>query len=822
MNVANVARRVGVVAGVATGIGGAALAAALYRPLPRTSGSLRLDGLHERVEIVRDRWGVPHIYASNNDDLFFAQGFVHAQERLWQMELNRRTAHGELAELFGEQALASDRFVRVLGFSRVARREAALLDAMTRPVVDAYVRGVNAFLEHPRTVLPLEFRLLRHHPRPWQPADVLVWSKVMALSLSADWKAKLLHAHLVARLGETRTRALMMDDDDYTPIVLPDTVRYRDDMGAGALQSAARAAPFLQSEGGPQGSNGWVVGGERTASGKPLLANDTHLNLALPSVWYEAHLEGGDYRVTGATFPGLPGVLVGHNERIAWGVTNGLIDVQDLYIEHFHPEDPLRYAWKSEWETAELVREEIRVRGRATPVVEEVRITRHGPVISAIAAPHDSPLAPDEHLAFRWTALEPSNALRAALKLNRATGWADFRDALRDWDTPPQNFVYADVEGNHGYALSGNVPIRAQGNMRVPVPGWDGAYEWEGYVPAEEMPAAYNPPEGMLVTANNRMTSHDYPHRAAVRGDWLNGYRAARILEMLHARQHHDVQGFATMQQDQRSLPGLQLARLLADLELHAPLAVQARDIIQHWDGNLTPQSVGGTIYTTVRYYLYRTVYAEGAEVWRAGLGSGLFTTLAVHYYDFRGLQRILAHIEEAHRSGTLHTATDAWLGNNRTWGAVLQQAFSLAIEELRQRLGDDPTTWRYGRLHRLTLRHALGRVAALAPILNRGPWETGGDMDTVSMGYLPHDAAAMPFYIAPSCRQIFDTSNWDACISVLAGGQSGHPASRHYCDMARLWRAGDYHPMAWSREHVQQYQAACLLLEPASHAENR
>jgi penicillin amidase len=324
----------------------------------------------------------------------------------------------------------------------------------------------------------------------------------------------------------------------------------------------------------------------------------------------------------------------------------------------------------------------------------------------------------------------------------------------------------------------------------------------------------------LLVTANTRITDHTYPYCAALRGDWVNSYRAIRIHEMLTARPQHDMQSFARMQQDQRSLPGLELARIVRGLPLQDALQAQVRDLLVAWDGELTADSLGGTIYTTLRYHLYRCVYAEVEHLWCGGLGRGVLTTLASHYYDFRGLERLLNRLAEAHRSGQMDVPADAWLGSERTWSGVLQEALARTVEELVQRLGSDPQQWHYGRLHRLTLRHALGRIPLLAPLLNRGPWKTGGDMDTVCMGYLPHDPIALPMYIAPSCRQIFDTSNWDASLSVLASGQSGHPASRHYCDMAALWRNGDYHPMLWSREHVQQYEVARLVLEPATSGE--
>ncbi len=785
--------------------------AALRHSLPRTSGTLRLPGLHAPVEVRRDRWGIPHIYAANNDDLFLALGYVHAQDRLWQMELNRRTAHGQLAELFGPIALSSDRFVRVLGFSRITQREVECLDAPTCQVLTAYVQGINAFLTAPDSRLPLEFRLVRHTPRPWEIADILVWGKVLALTLSGNWTSELLNARIVATVGAERAGELLPRYPDDHPITVPAGISFSEHIGEEALRAAAAAAPFLHNPGLAQGSNAWAVGGSRTATGQPLLAGDPHLSLTLPSLWYEAHLEGGDYAVAGVTFPGVPGVLIGHNAAIAWSITNSMLDVQDLYIERFHPDDPLRYAWQDGWEQAELVREEILVKGQPQPVVEEVRITRHGPVISSIAAP-DSPLHPTEDLALRWTALAPSHILQAILQINQAQNWEAFRAALALWDAPPQNFVYADIHGHYGYALGGNVPLRAQGDGRLPVPGWDGAYEWTGYIPATELPAAYDPPEGFVLNANNRIAGVSYSYQAALQGEWLNGYRATRIRELLEATPHHDLQSFARIQQDQFSLPGRELARLVADLPLDDPLERQAQALLHAWEGELTATSVGATIYATLRYHLERHAYADVRELFSASTGLGLFSTLPGNTYLARTLPDILARISTA-EGAERH---DAWLGAGRTWNGVLRECMSITVRELRRSMGKTPRTWQYGRQHRLLLRHALGNIPALAPIFNRGPWPTGGDLDTISMGFVPRDAPAVPAYTAPSYRQICDLSNWDRSLGVLSSGQSGHPGSRHYSDMSQSWRTGGYHPLLWSRTQVEQHTTRILTLEPS------
>jgi penicillin amidase len=813
------ARAIGLTVGLAAGAAGVGAVAALRRPLPKVSGRLPLSGLAARAEVRRDRWGVPHIYADADRDLFAALGYVHAQDRLWQMELNRRTAHGRLAEIFGPVALSSDQFIRTLGFSRVAYREVALLDDHTRDVVEAYVRGVNAFLDGSRGRLPLEFTVLGFTPRPWEAADILAWPKIMALNLCLNWTSELLNAQIVARVGAERAAELAPRYPGEAPISVPPGFHLPAHLGEAALRLAEEAAPFTGEPGPSQGSNGWAVGPARTASGRPMLAEDPHLGLALPGIWYVAHLHGGSYRAAGITCPGTCGIIIGHNERIAWGQTNAATDVQDLYVERFDAADPLRYQFRGEWRVAELAREEIAVKGQA-PVTLEVRVTHHGPVVDAVAGPDASPLArPEggapggyrEALALRWSALDPSPALtRSVLRLNRARDWDEFRAALEDWDTPPQNFVYADADGHFGYALAGKLPIRPRSDGQLPVEGWPGEDEWQGFIPNAELPAALDPPAGLVVTANNRIAADDHPRHAQIHGEWSNPYRAARIEALLRATERHEVRSFARIQADWRSAPGLSIARLVAALPVQEPLERTARSLLAAWDGQLTPDSAAAAIYDAVRHHLARVVYAELGDLLLAQGGLGAFGSIPANIYLVRALPGIIARAEAANLD-----APDPWLGG-RTWAAVIGEALRLAVAELRAKLGPDPARWSYGRVHALTLRHPLGAVPALASIFNRGPWPMGGDVDTVCMQFAPRDTAAGPHYHAPSYRQIFDPGDWDSARVILPAGQSGHPASSHYADMAAAWRAGGYFPLLWSREAVERHTADVLTLEPA------
>lgn len=816
----HVGRLLGVTLGAAAGLAGVGAMAALRRPLPKTKGAVQVPGLQGRVQVLRDRWGVPHIYAATNRDLFMAQGYVHAQDRLWQMEMHRRLGHGQLAELFGPIALTSDRFIRVLGFSRVARAEVETLDDDTREALQSYVDGVNAFLDSARGNLPVEFLLLRHRPRRWEIPDVLVWSKIMALNLSENWTGEVLRARLVAALGAERAGQLEPQYPDDQPLSVPEGAHYTVALAEEALRLASGAAAFTGPSGMGQGSNGWVVGGSRSATGKPLLSNDPHLGITMPSLWYEVHLEGGDYAVTGASLPGIPSIVIGHNARIAWGVTNAMTDVQDLYIERFHPDDPLRYEWKGEWQQAELVREEIIVKGQKEPVVEEVRVTRHGPVVSplvpegsdllsgssseyTVSKPTTDNRQPTTGLALRWTALEPSRINRSALMLNKARDWDEFRAALADWNVPAQNFVYADVDGHYGYALGGDIPVRAQDDGRLPMPGWNGEHEWVGFIPAAEMPHSLDPEEGFAATANNRIVGPRYPYHLS--SEWLNGYRVLRIRELLEATPRHDTQSFVRIQHDRRSLPGLEFVALAPRLPAETPLQTAARDALAHWNGDLTPECVGGTIYASLRYHLQRCTLSELGDPREFVVGLGTFASLPGAFYLGRSLPGILRRIREG---------DDGWLGEGRTWDGVLAEAWQLALDELCEQLGPNVSEWQYGRVHSLTLRHVLGSAPALAKIFNRGPWPTGGDLDTVCMGNQVRDTTAGPVYIAPSYRQICDTSDWDKSCSILPTGQSGQPGSRHYADMARPWRIGGSHPMLWSRAAVEAETVATLMLQ--------
>ena len=783
----------------------------LDRALPITQGRMAVPGLEGQVTVTRDRWGVPHIYAENLSDLFFAQGYVHAQDRLWQMELNRRIGSGRLAEIFGEVALDTDRFIRTVGFRRAAEADLEVLDEETRSALEAYAAGVNAFLAE-KQPLPLEFTILRFKPEPWTPLDSLTWGKVMAWNLSINWDTEILRARFIDKLGVERAAELEPMYPENNPAVVPSEVDYGR-LSTRILEQYRQAAGWLGTSGAGVGSNNWVVDGTKSVTGKPLLANDPHLALQMPSIWYENHLVGDGIEVTGASFPGAPGVIIGHNAAIAWGVTNGFPDVQDLYVEKLNPENPHQYEYQGAWHDAVVAREEIHVKGRAEPVIEEVVITRHGPIISGIVPPAEGEGEDTPPLALRWTALEPSTLFRAVMSLQRASNWEEFTAALRYWDVPAQNFVYADAEGNIGYYLAGRVPIRAKGMGLVPVPGWTGEYEWTGWIPFEELPHTFNPPQHYVATANNRVVGDDYPYFITV--EWMNGYRARRICDLLESKEKLAAEDFAAMHMDFYSIPGRELARYLAELEPEDEQARRAVELIRAWDFNLTADSVAGTIFEAVQLQLLRLAFADklGPELAEHYLGSGFHPMLsATNAYLGRSAVLLLRLLENE----TSPWFADAESGQPRTRDEFLLLALEKAIAELRAALGEDMNRWQWGRLHQATFAHPLGQVKPLNLIFNRGPFPIGGDTDTVHQAaFIPNEPYAVKSWCA-SYRQIVDVSDWGRSLAIHTNGQSGQPGSRHYADMIPLWRNGEYHPMLWERAQVEAAAEDTLVLVPA------
>ncbi len=788
--------------------------------LPVTDGRLVVSGLGAHVEIVRDRDGVPHIFAASDADVMFGLGFVHAQDRLWQMEVQRRLAHGRLAEILGPPAVQVDRLFRTLGISRAAAQALEHYSAETRMLIDAYVAGVNALWStRSRRTLPIEFALLGVRPEPWRPVDVVAWAKVMAWALDGNWRSELLRASISARLGADRAADLMPAFTPDGPLIVRDlgwlTSRpvgvASPHTGAGArvtptsgrvatlrhrLLAAAQEVERLTGLGVPgSGSNSWVVAGARTTTGGPLLASDPHLPVQLPSTWYLAHLEGDRYQAIGATLPGAPGVVIGHNGRIAWGLTNVMADVQDLYVERVH--DWRFAAFDGALEPMSVRHETIRVKG-APDVPLAVRATRHGPIVSDVVD-DGAGVGTGAALALRWTALDPTDGtVEALLEVGRAGSWDAFVRALSHFHSAMQNVVYADVEGHIGYYAAGALPIRAAGDGMVPVPGWTREHEWRGYVPFEQLPHAFDPPDGVIVTANNRVVGEQYPWTIGT--TWEPPYRAARILERVDATPKLSSDDLAAIQADVVSGQAQRLLPVLTRLEGRTDRERVAIALLRTWDARVAAESAAAAVYE-----------AWLAEIPPALLGDDLGVPLLADYL------RDTRHVALALHTWLAEGRLAQWCDDVRTPAeerceAVLLDALARGLDTMaRTQGGADPSGWRWDRANEVRFGHRpFDTVFWLRPWFSRRV-AVGGDRVTVNPVMRVRGET-----IAPSYRQIVDLRHPDASRFGLAPGQSGQLGSRHYADQLAGWREVSHRPMRWRRAAIEAAAAGRLRLEPA------
>jgi penicillin amidase len=790
------------------------------RSFPQANGTVTVPGLDAPVEVYRDGYGVPHIYASTTHDLFFAQGYAHAQDRFWQMEFWRRIGAGRLSEILGESTLSSDIYLRTMGFRRVAEQEYANLEPDERAILEAYAEGVNAYIgSRSPGELGLEFTILGMVGEPWEiepwtPVDTLTWGKVMAQDLGGNMDDELARIDLIQEVGLEMAATFIPEYRGDMPIIVPEWAGLDTQLVGGFDPSQ----PLAFGRGDGIGSNNWVIAGEHTDTGMPYVANDMHLGIQMPSIWYEIALhcdpQGEDcpYNVTGFSFAGVPGVIVGHNDHIAWGVTNVGPDVQDLYIERINPHNPHQYEVDGEWVDMEVIQEEIAIQGEEEPYVLQVRVTRHGPVVtdmegySGYAGYGLEEGEPQiTALALRWTALEPNQLYRAVLGIDRAQNFDEFRDALQYWAVPSQNFVFADVEGDIGYQMPGWIPIRAAGDGRLPVPGWTDEYEWTGYIPFEELPYTYNPAQGYVITANHAVVGPDYPY--LITTEWDHGYRAARINQMVEATIAEgsiSSDDIAAMQGDNLNLSAFgEVIPYLADLSFEDASLSAAQSRLAAWDGQMPMDSPEGALYGCFWVELLAATFHDELpeDLWPDGGG--------------RSADAI---------NGLLQDPENAWwdditTAETETRDDILAGAFEQGYAACAEQLGDDLDSWQWGALHTATFENqTLGQcgIGLIEGIFNRGPVPVSGTEVTVnSTGCDATEGFGVTS--VPSERMIVDLSDLSASQTMHTTGQSGHPGNRHYADMIDDWRFIRYHPMLWDSEQVTAAAESHLTLQPTS-----
>ncbi len=774
------AARAGLLAGAAgTGLAAATTAAAWHwlarRPLPKQEGTIEVDGLEGPVRVRRDRWGVPHIEAAGRSDLNFAQGFCHGQDRLWQMDFYRRVVSGRLSEMAGPEGLPIDRLMRTLGIRRVAEREAAALDPELLALLERFCEGVNAAAASAKA-MPFEMQLLRLGDfQPWRPVDILGLGKLLAFGLSTNWERELLRADMVRALGPELTARLDPGYPAGNPIVTPEAWS-GDGLAIVEQIDAVRRGMGLAAE--ASGSNNWAVTGALSATGSPLIAGDPHLPPSMPGIWYQVGLTHGDRFVRGASLPGMPGVYMGQNNDVCWTFTNVMADVQDLFVERVDGE---RYLFEDEWRPLEVVREEIAVKGREEPDVLEVRITHHGPIVNeALGADQAEPLA------LSWLTLDEPTAFRGMFELHDIDSGPELVRRLEGHSSPASNLIWADRHGSIGYKLIGRLPLRKGGCPDLPKPGWTGEFEWTGTVPYEELPETVDPESGFLVTANNRIVGDDYPHH--ITSEWLDGFRARRIEDLLRRSDEHDVEDFEAMQSDRLSIPGLEAARRLGRL---APAGQRERSAIERlrsWDGRLDPETIAGTIYQAFLLRLAR-------EVARAAIGD---RDLAERWLD-RADNGFTAHTTSpwrwhSHLMGLWEEGDEGLIG--RPWEELALEALRGALDDLGDRFGPDPEGWRWGRVHEMEFPHPLGDANPLLRRLLNRRLRAGGAQETVAqIAYDPNDPYKAVW--GPSWRMVADPAAPERSRWQMFTGQSGHPASPHYDDLQPDWLEGRTQPMA-------------------------
>jgi penicillin G amidase len=784
----------------------------VYRPLPQIDGSVRVGGLQKEVTVERDGWGVPHIRAASVTDMVEAQGYVMAQDRLWQMDLLRRAARGQLSEILGEATLKIDKDFRTLGFSRAADRDIALMDPESREIMEAYARGVNRFIEQHQTRLPLEFSLLHYKPAPWQVSDSLVISGYMYRTLTFTWDEKLSRAKVTERVGAERAKELFAedaamdhfvigdpdvpndgaagahkkadadgddDDDDDDDDMKPDTVLKAggapvspeltappfvdltsalDSYNAAAASLAPSVKDFLRDVDGEirhgMGSNNWVVSGAHTATGKPLLANDTHLELTIPPIWYELHLTAPGWNVKGFTLPGAPMVIIGHNDRIAWGFTNNGASVQDLYVETLNPAAADEYRAGGAWAKAQFFDEVIKVKDHPDEHLS-IMVTRHGPVVHRDGA---------KAYALRWTATEPGGLANSYSYLGKAKNWEEFREVMKKVWGPGQNAVYADVKGNIGYVMAARVPIRKKGHGEVPVPGDTDDYEWTGYVPFDQLPQAFNPESGLIVTANARVVGPKY--KPYLTDNWEEPYRTARIYDLLHDKHDLRPEDMLKVQTDTYSYPHVFLSeQLLAAAQKAQPKDARAKTLIESlkdWNGIADANSpevpfLEGTRRAALRLILQPYLGSE--------------TSL----YEWRStafLQKVLTN------------RSPKWLPTSyKSYDELLMDAADQSVAKMvdltkSERVQD----WPWRRFDPLEMKHPIGQDGLLKKLLSITGKPQSGTRYSVRAATEHH---------GPAMRFVANLADWDDSILLLPAGQSGQPGSSHYSDQFSYWYEG-------------------------------
>jgi penicillin amidase len=746
----------------------------IEKSLPQLKGEVIVSGMNNAVEVTRDKNGVPHITAQSEKDLYIAQGYVQAQDRLFQMDLSRRQASGMLSEVVGVATIEKDKFFRTLGLRRAAEASYPEYNQSSKDAMQWFADGINAFMKKAKAegTLPLEFKLLKYEPAEWTPIDSLTIGKYMAFDLGGHWSGQAFRYWALGTFPKEKAYDLFPSYPKDAPEILS---AYREvDMNLEKSFASAVIPPEFN------GSNNWAVSGEKSESGKPLLADDPHLSLATPSIWYQMHLQSDSMNVSGVIFAGVPGIILGHNDHIAWGVTNTGPDVQDLYIEKRNPVNPHQFLYNGKWENAKVFKEPIAVKDEKTLDYEVVE-TRHGPIMSEFAFDKKQ----DTVLSMKWTALMPSTEFQAVLSINKAKDWNEFEQALEDFHVPTQNFVFAGSDGTIAYKANGKIPIRKKGDGMIPVPGWTDEYEWEGFIPYDELPRTVNPEEGFVATANNKVIDDSYPYH--ISHHWAQPYRYMRIKEVLEKKDKLTLNDMKKLQMDQRNLyaeeflPSILERISVADLNKAEKASV---NLLSKWKMADDKDLAAPLLFHMLMKEIPLTLFKDAVPKEMDAL--------------FEGKQGIVDELLRRAFKGD----ESEWFSDKGGLDQVLLTSFENVVASLNEEYGDDPEAWKWGDYHQLYFGHPLSSASPVLKWLfnHEKPVPVGGSQITVGAanyneeGIVNHGA---------SWRFVIDAANLNKGHHIVGPGQSGHVRSNWYQDQLQDWVNGTYHVTDIKPEHA-------------------
>ncbi|MDI6779998.1 MAG: penicillin acylase family protein [Bacteroidota bacterium] len=768
----------------------------IIKSFPEYEGTISVKGLHKTVKIYRDEFGVPHIFAESEHDLMFAAGYVHAQDRLWQMDITRRTGEGRLSEVLGYATADFDKLFRVLNINDVVNRIYEQIPSEVKSALQAYADGINAYINDHKGKYPVEFDMTGYEPELWTVKNSLLLSRLMAWDLNMAWWVDLTMGKLMEKVDLQKAAEIFPNYPNSTPVIIE-------------TQSAASVTGFMKvvqsyrnyfgTDGSAIGSNSWVIDSTLSASGKPILANDPHLGLPAPSKWYEMHLSAPGWDVAGVSLPGTPFIIIGSNREIAWGLTNGMIDEADFYIEKIDSVKPTNYIYENKSLPIETREETIYI-GKDDSVVINVRRTHHGPIISDIHPVTKYSVTDEKQkpVSMKWVGFEVSSEPVAFYIINKSQNAQDFERGVREFAVPGQNIVYADVDGNIGYWTAARIPVRGKHNPTLPLPGWSSEYEWKGFVPFEKLPKLWNPKEGFIATANNKIIDNS-PY--FISNLYMPPSRIQRIIELLTKSKKFSAEDFKIFQSDYTSPHAKKITDVLIGSFKNFTDTTSVFQYLQNWDYKHSPTDIASTIFNMFFVKLLHNIFEDemGSDLFEDYI---FFSALPINAVD-----------------GLLKSTNSSWFDNIHTEEIetkdyIIRKSFTDAIEELKKELGPEMKNWQWGKVHTVTFEHPFGARQPLDKVFNIGPFPVGGSMATINNGEYKFNK---PFrnHVGPSTRIIIDLSRLSEYFSVIPTGQSGQLLHKHYNDQTKLWLNGVYKTVNTDKDVIEKSNWKKLELEP-------